>query len=96
MQIVVHLRNYTRPKEQLYIVRILFIVPIYGLASWLSLLSYDGYVYFDSVRDIYEGTICHALEWSIMAGLMFKDLHDPLPITCNKKLYFSVYSWYLT
>lgn len=46
------------PNEQRYIIRILFIVPIYAFDSWLSLLligSHQYYVYFDSVRDCYEG-----------------------------------------
>lgn len=58
MQIYTHLRNYTTAKEQRYIIRILFIVPIYAFDSWLSLLllgSHQYYVYFDSVRDCYEG-----------------------------------------
>ncbi|XP_059717396.1 transmembrane protein 184A isoform X1 [Haemorhous mexicanus] len=56
-QIYTHLRNYTIPKEQRYIIRILFIVPVYAFDSWLSLLllgSHQYYVYFDSVRDCYE------------------------------------------
>lgn len=58
LQIYTHLRNYTVPKEQRYIIRILFIVPVYAFDSWLSLLllgSHQYYVYFDSVRDCYEG-----------------------------------------
>lgn len=57
-QIYMHLRCYSCPNEQRYIVRILFIVPIYAFDSWLSLLLLGGhqyYVYFDSVRDCYEG-----------------------------------------
>lgn len=57
-QIYLHLRSYTVPNEQRYIVRLLFIVPIYAFDSWLSLLLLGGhqhYVYFDSVRDCYEG-----------------------------------------
>ncbi|KAL7979307.1 hypothetical protein Chor_015331 [Crotalus horridus] len=57
-QIFLHLKNYTIPNEQRYIIRILFIVPIYAFDSWLSLLligSHQYYVYFDSVRDCYEG-----------------------------------------
>lgn len=54
------------PSEQRWIVRILFIVPIYGLDSWLSLLFFrdNYYVYFDSVRDWYEGwwTLSHFRE----------------------------------
>lgn len=56
-QIYKHLKYYTLPAEQRWIVRILFIVPIYGFDSWLSLLFFrdNYYVYFDSVRDWYEG-----------------------------------------
>lgn len=57
LQIYKHLKYYTLPAEQRWIVRILFIVPIYGFDSWLSLLFFrdNYYVYFDSVRDWYEG-----------------------------------------
>ncbi|XP_067876012.1 transmembrane protein 184ba [Heterodontus francisci] len=57
-QIYMHLRCYSTPNEQRYIVRILFIVPIYAFDSWLSLLFFTNdqyYVYFDTVRDCYEG-----------------------------------------
>ncbi|CAG4962560.1 unnamed protein product, partial [Colias eurytheme] len=56
-QIYQHLRWYTNPSEQRWIVRILFIVPIYGCYSWISLLFFMGdsyYVYFFTVRDCYE------------------------------------------
>ena len=35
LQIYQHLRYYTNPNEQRWIVRILFIVPIYSFDSWL-------------------------------------------------------------
>ncbi|XP_077618112.1 transmembrane protein 184B [Crocuta crocuta] len=60
-QIYMHLRCYSRPNEQRYIVRILFIVPIYAFDSWLSLLFFTNdqyYVYFGTVRDCYEGEDC--------------------------------------
>ncbi|OWK03887.1 TMEM184B [Cervus elaphus hippelaphus] len=59
-QIYMHLRCYSCPNEQRYIVRILFIVPIYAFDSWLSLLFFTNdqyYVYFGTVRDCYEETI---------------------------------------
>ncbi|XP_075687531.1 transmembrane protein 184A [Rhinoderma darwinii] len=62
-QIYLHLRNYTIPKEQRYIIRILFIVPIYSFDSWLSLLLIGNdqyYVYFDSVRDCYEAFVIYS------------------------------------
>lgn len=51
-EIYQHLRFYTCPSEQRWIVRILFIVPIYSFDSWLSLLFFsanDVYIYFNCV-----------------------------------------------
>ncbi|XP_064419392.1 transmembrane protein 184B isoform X2 [Latimeria chalumnae] len=61
-QIYMHLRCYNSPNEQRYIVRILFIVPIYAFDSWLSLLFFTNdqyYVYFDTVRDCYEAFVIY-------------------------------------
>lgn len=60
-QIYQHLRYYSMPSEQKYIVRILFIVPIYALDCWLSLLFFkeNYYVYFDSIRDWYEAFVIY-------------------------------------
>lgn len=56
-----HLRFYTLPSEQRCIVRILFIVHIFGFDSWLSLFFVDrsAYVYFDSIRDWYEAFVIY-------------------------------------
>lgn len=62
-QIYLHLRYYTCPNEQRWIVRILFIVPIYSFDSFLSLLFFSNnnyYVYFDSVRDCYEAFVIYS------------------------------------
>lgn len=63
-QIYLHLRYYTCPNEQRWIIRILFIVPIYSFDSFLSLLFFSNdnyYVYFDSIRDCYEGKVLKTL-----------------------------------
>lgn len=65
-QIYMHLRYYSSPNEQRHIVRILFIVPIYAFDSWLSLLFFTNdqyYVYFDTVRDCYEGNVATCKPW---------------------------------
>lgn len=62
-QIYQHLRWYTNPQEQRWIVRILFIVPIYAIYSWISLLFFNSegvYVYFFTVRDCYEGNLTNS------------------------------------
>lgn len=59
-QIYHHLRWYTNPQEQRWIVRILFIVPIYATYSWISLMFFNSesvYIYFFTVRDCYEGKL---------------------------------------
>lgn len=62
-----HLRFYSSPREQRHIVRVLFIVPIYAFDSWLSLLFFTDdqyYVYFDTIRNCYEGEASlTALRW---------------------------------
>jgi hypothetical protein len=61
-QIYQHLRWYTHPAEQRWIVRILFIVPIFAFDSWLSLLFFNSesfYVYLDTARDCYEAFVIY-------------------------------------
>jgi len=62
-QIYQYLRYYTNPAEQRWIVRILFIVPIYAFESWLSLMFFGGgnsyYVYFNAIRDCYEAFVIY-------------------------------------
>lgn len=62
-QIYLHLRCYTVPHEQRYIIRLLFIVPVYAFDSWLSLLllgSHQYYIYLDSIRDCYEAFVIYS------------------------------------
>lgn len=62
-QIYKHLRWYTNPAQQRWIVRILFIVPIYAVHSWISLFYFNSegyYVYFFTVRDCYEAFVIYS------------------------------------
>ncbi|KAG7164003.1 Transmembrane protein 184B-like 1, partial [Homarus americanus] len=56
-----HLRYYSNPAEQRWIVRILLFVPIYAFDSWLSLLFFNDnyYIYFDTIRDCYEAFVIY-------------------------------------
>ena len=61
-QIYQHLRWYAHPAEQRWIVRILFIVPIYAFDSWLSLMLFNNenvYIYLDTIRDCYEAFVIY-------------------------------------
>uniref|UniRef100_A0A7S2WPU8 Uncharacterized protein n=1 Tax=Mucochytrium quahogii TaxID=96639 RepID=A0A7S2WPU8_9STRA len=54
-----HLVNYSEPKLQKNIVRILFMVPFYAAFSFLALAFENGHIFFDSVRDIYEAFVVY-------------------------------------
>ncbi|KAI5622714.1 transmembrane protein 184A, partial [Silurus asotus] len=90
-QIYSHLRSYTVPNEQRYIIRILFIVPIYAFDSWLSLLFISNdqyYVYFDSIRDCYEAFVIYnflSLSFEYLGGesaIMAEIRGKPIPSSC--------------
>ncbi|KIZ05721.1 Transmembrane protein [Monoraphidium neglectum] len=59
VQILCHLRNYTEPLFQRYIIRLIFMVPVYALGSWFSLRYRHSAIYFDTVRDCYEAWIIY-------------------------------------
>lgn len=49
-----HLKYYTQPEHQRYIVRLLCMVPLYSLYSLLSLILHQHQTYFAIARDCYE------------------------------------------
>jgi len=57
--IYMHLKYYTQPDHQRYIVRIVFMIPIYAIYSLLSLLLHDYQVYFSLLRDCYEAYVLY-------------------------------------
>jgi len=58
-QICQHLRHYTEPSFQRYIIRIIFIVPCYGAASYLALSYRDWSMWFETPRDCYEAWVIY-------------------------------------
>ncbi|RAL37874.1 hypothetical protein DM860_000568 [Cuscuta australis] len=54
-----HLLNYTEPIYQRYIVRIIFMVPVYALMSFLSLVLDKNAIFFNSIREIYEAWVIY-------------------------------------
>jgi hypothetical protein len=93
--IYMHLKNWTIPDQQKYIVRLLLMVPIYSIDSWLSLRWINYAIYFDIARDCYEAYVIYqffALLTSYIEGnqpgILFKILEDkpsvkfPFPFCC--------------
>ncbi|KAL1914928.1 uncharacterized protein VTP21DRAFT_7844 [Calcarisporiella thermophila] len=54
-----HLKNYRKPMLQRFTVRILWMVPIYALSSWISLVSTNASFYMDAIRDMYEAFVIY-------------------------------------
>jgi hypothetical protein len=49
-----HLRNFTVPNQQRYIVRIVLIVPLYAIYSFCCMIFVSASVYLAILRDTYE------------------------------------------
>lgn len=63
--IIKHLRYYTKPDEQRWILRLIFIVPIYSFISFVSLLLFGStsgeiFIYLDSIRSCYEAFVIYS------------------------------------
>ncbi|KAI2629492.1 DUF300-domain-containing protein [Xylaria nigripes] len=54
VSIWLQLKNYRKPLLQRYVVRILLMVPIYSISSWVSMVSLKAAAFLDPIRDIYE------------------------------------------
>jgi len=58
--ILSHLSNYYQPHIQCYVVRILWMVPIYSIESWLCLRFHTYAIYIETLRDCYESFVLYS------------------------------------
>lgn len=58
--IIQHLIYYNKPYLQKYIVRILWMVPIYSMNSWLAMIIPGSGVYLDVLRETYEAFVIYS------------------------------------
>mmetsp|Transcript_21158 Transcript_21158/g.31950 ORF Transcript_21158/g.31950 Transcript_21158/m.31950 type:complete len:761 (-) Transcript_21158:93-2375(-) len=58
--IFMHLTNYYQPNVQCYVVRILWMVPIYSIQSWLCLRYINVAIYIETLRDFYESYVLYS------------------------------------
>ncbi|KAJ7437459.1 DUF300-domain-containing protein [Mycena galericulata] len=59
MSIHLQLRNYRKPALQRMVVRIMVMVPLYGVSSLISLFSLEAAFFIDAIRDIYEAFVIY-------------------------------------
>ncbi|KAF2657244.1 DUF300-domain-containing protein [Lophiostoma macrostomum CBS 122681] len=70
-----HATHYLKPWEQKHIIRILVMIPIYALVSFLSYLNYHHAIYFEVLRDCYEA-FAIASFFTLMCHYIAPDLHQ--------------------
>ena len=61
-----HLTHWYMPDVQKYVVRILWMVPIYSVQSWLSLRFHNARIYIDTLRDLYEAYVIQSFLYYLM------------------------------
>jgi hypothetical protein len=66
-----HLAHFVSPLQRLYL-RILWLVPIYGIESWLSLRFMHEAGYIRTLRELYEAFVIHAF-FTLMLEFLDKD-----------------------
>lgn len=78
MQIGLHLFHYNEPRLQLYMCRILFMVPLYSIQSLLSLSYPEHALFLNSIRDCYEAYVLY-----YFVKLLIEFLGGQTQILCN-------------
>ena len=62
-----HLTYYTLPTQQRHIVRLLIMVPIYAIVSFMSFLFYKHALYYQTIRDCYEAVLITSFFYLLLA-----------------------------
>ncbi|KAI7820123.1 organic solute transporter Ostalpha-domain-containing protein [Gamsiella multidivaricata] len=55
-----HAKNYNKPSEQRHIMRIVLMIPIYAIISFLSFRFYKEAIYYETIRDCYEAFVIYS------------------------------------
>jgi len=57
LHILRHLKNYSMPEVQLYVIRILLTCPVYAVTSSIALTLGKNGIYAEVLRDVYEAVV---------------------------------------
>lgn len=82
-EILMHVINYTQPHLQKYIIRILWMVPIYALNAWLALRFKEIAIYLDTIRECYEAYVIYNFMAYLLSYLWTQ--HPQLQIALSRK-----------
>eukprot|EP00949_MAST-11_sp_MAST-11-sp1_P001749 g1749.t1 len=65
-EIVMHMRFFTRPDLQRFIIRIIWLIPIYSVESWFALRFDDLAIYMQAARELYEAYVIYAFFYYLL------------------------------
>jgi len=64
-----HMAHYYMPDVQRYVIRILWMVPIYSVESWLSLRFQRETIYIQTLRECYEAMVMYSFVYYLISLL---------------------------
>jgi hypothetical protein len=73
--IMQHAMHYIKPNEQKHIIRIVFMIPVYSIVSFLSYLFWRQAIYFEVLRDCYEAFAISSF-FALLCNYVANNLHD--------------------
>ncbi|KAK9794030.1 hypothetical protein WJX73_006148 [Symbiochloris irregularis] len=59
-EVAMHLEYFSRPALQIHVIRILWMVPIYAVDSWLALRFKSTRIYCNTIREFYEAFVIYS------------------------------------
>mmetsp|Transcript_15220 Transcript_15220/g.42912 ORF Transcript_15220/g.42912 Transcript_15220/m.42912 type:complete len:547 (-) Transcript_15220:215-1855(-) len=71
--VYLHFTHWYMPNIQKYIIRILWMVPLYAIQSWLSLRFRSARIYIDTIRDLYEAYVISSFVYYLIELLGGQD-----------------------
>ncbi|XP_052794946.1 transmembrane protein 184C-like [Mya arenaria] len=81
-EIILHTINYTQPHLQKYIIRIIWMVPIYALNAWFALRFKEAAIYLDTIRECYEAYVIYNFMAYLLSYLW--SVHPQLEIAMRR------------
>ncbi|KAI9788539.1 MAG: hypothetical protein M1833_002912 [Piccolia ochrophora] len=73
--VFMHATHYSRPFEQKHIMRVLFMVPIYSIVSFLSFMFYRNFIYYQVLMECYEA-FAIASFFTLLCHYIGPNLHE--------------------
>lgn len=80
-----HLMNYNKPYLQKYVVRILWMVPIYAMNSWMAMNFPVIAIYVDTLRECYEAFVIYSF-MKYLLNFLFYEMDVEYVIECKPQV----------